>query len=139
MAGRGGDNLDSADALDQGQHQAIIALINEPTIKKAADACGVGERTLYTWLGQEAFSREYRKARRVAFAQAISMTQKYTPMAVQTLAKVTADATAPHAAKVSAATALLKFSRESIELDEVVGRLTALERDAEERKNKETH
>lgn len=36
--------------------------------------------------------------------------------------------TAAHTAKVSAATALLKFSRESIELDDLAGRVEALER-----------
>lgn len=37
------------------------------------------------------------------------------------------DASAPHQAKVSAATAMLKFSRDSIELDDLAGRLDEVE------------
>ena len=38
-----------------------------------------------------------------------------------------ADATASHASKVAAANVLLKFSRDSIELDELVDRVDAIE------------
>jgi hypothetical protein len=122
--------------LSPKQEAAIVALLNEPTVRRAAESIKVGERTLHRWMDDEAFSREYRKARRLAFSQAISLTQKYTPLAVQTLAKVTTDTDAPHAAKVSAASALLRFSRESIELDDVVERVEKLERDAVARDEK---
>ena len=49
------------------------------------------------------------------------------PHAVNTLAKIMADATAPHSARVSAASATLKFSREAIELDDLAARVEALE------------
>jgi hypothetical protein len=48
---------------------------------------------------------------------------------VQTLVKVMADDGAPHSAKVSAASALMKYGRESIELDDVVERVEKLEVD----------
>ena len=124
----------SHDNLDATQERAIIALLNHPTIREAAKSLDIGERTLHTWLDQPAFSSAYRRARRQAFAQAISLTQRYAPMAVQTLAKVASDPNVPAAAKVSASTALLKFSRESIELDDVVERVEALEADMKERK-----
>jgi len=117
----------SQTTLDAKQEVAILALLNEPNIKKAAETAGIGERTLHRWLDEPDFSRSYRRARRLAFSQAISMTQKYAPVAVQTLIKVATDSAAPFAAKVSAATALLKFSRESIELDELAERVEALE------------
>ena len=44
-----------------------------------------------------------------------------------TLARVMADPNAPHTAKVSAATAMLRFGRESIELDDLAARVEALE------------
>lgn len=37
------------------------------------------------------------------------------------------DASSPHSSRVSAANNLLKFGRESIELDELVGRVESLE------------
>ncbi len=110
------------------QEQALIALLNEPTIERAAKTAGVGERTLHRWLEEPAFSRAYRRARREAFAQAMGASQRYAPLAVQTLAKIMADATLSVSARVSAATALLKFSRESIELDDLATRVDDLER-----------
>jgi hypothetical protein len=75
----------------------------------------VSQRTLYRWLREPDFSRAYRRARRDAFGQAIALTQRYAPLAVNTLVVVMADKDAPHHAKVSAATKLLRFGREGIE------------------------
>jgi hypothetical protein len=119
------------------QEQAILALLNRPSIKQAAEEVGISERQVYRWLGEDAFGRAYRGARRKAFAHAVSISQQYAPSAVATLAKVMTDPQAPHTAKVSAATALLKFSRESIELDDVVERVAALETAAEQAKARE--
>lgn len=116
------------DGLTPKQEQAIVALLNEPTISRAAQTLNMAERTLYRWMDDPAFSRAYRSARREAFAQAISLTQRYAPAAVHTLAKVMGDPTATHAARVSAASSILRFSRESIELDDLAGRIDALER-----------
>jgi hypothetical protein len=122
---------DGEDALNSGlapnQERAIIALLNEPTIKQAAEATGVGERTLYRWMDEPKFSKAYHKARREAFSHAIALTNRYAPHAVNTLVKVMSDAGAGHAAKVSAAVALLRFGREGIELDDLASRVEALE------------
>jgi hypothetical protein len=114
-------------ALKPTQERAIVALLAEPSVAAAARAANVGLRTLHQWLRDREFVREYREARRQAFGHAISMTQRYAPMAVNTLAKVMADPQAPFTAKVAAAAALLKFGRESIELDELVERVENLE------------
>lgn len=113
------------------QERAILALINEPTVRKAAETAGVNESTLYRWMREPVFSDAYREARRESFRHAISLTQRYAPAAIQTLMKVMQDPNSAHTAKVSAATALLKFSRESIELDDLAARVEALERGAE--------
>ncbi len=67
------------------------------------------------------------RARRDAFDQAIALTQRYASLAVTTMAKVMTDPNAPHTAKVSAATAMLRFGRESIEMDDLCARVEALE------------
>ncbi len=105
----------------------MIALLNQPTLRQAAQACGMGERTLYNWMRQPAFARAYRAARRESFQHAVSLTQRYAALAVNTLAKLLTDPDAPHASRVAAATALLKFSRESIELDDLAQRIESLE------------
>jgi hypothetical protein len=116
--------------LSRPQEKAIVALLNEPSVAAAARAADVGLRTLHNWMRQREFIRAYRDARREAFAHAISMTQRYTPMAVNTLAKVMTDPAAPFTAKVQAAAALLRFGRESIELDDLVDRVEQLEASA---------
>ena len=121
------------DGLTPQQEQAIIGLINETSVAAAARASGVGQRTLHNWINDDTrFMAAYRAARRQAFDQAIALTQRYASLAVTTLAKVMADASAANAAKVSAATAMLKFGRESIELDDLAARIEALEGDRED-------
>lgn len=109
------------------QEEAIVALLNQPTVRAACEAIGVGERTIHRWLDDPAFAEAYRRARRETFRQAIGLTHKYAALAVQTLAKVMADPKAPHGAKVSAAARLLEFSREALELDDLAARVDALE------------
>ncbi|MBL8964919.1 MAG: hypothetical protein KF787_00395 [Phycisphaeraceae bacterium] len=121
------------DNLDPQQEKALLALLSEPTVKKAAEASGVPERTLYRWMDDAEFGKTYRQARRRAFSQAISLCQRYVPVALQTLVKITTDETAPHSSRVSAATAVLKFGRDSIELDDLAERIGHLERQIGER------
>ncbi len=68
-----------------------------------------------------------------AFGQAIALAQRYAPLAVNTLATIFTDKSAPAHSRVSAATTLLKFGREGIELDDLAARIEALEQAAEQR------
>lgn len=121
MQARGPDTI----SLDQ--HKAVVALLREATVAKAAESIGIDESTMYRWMKDPAFSKEFREARRDSFRHAIGLCNKYAPAAVQALMKIVADPAAPHSAKVSASTALLKFSRESIELDDLAARVEQLE------------
>lgn len=109
------------------QERAIVALISEPTLAKAAKAAKVHEATLLRWLKLKGFGRAYRSARRDAFAQAVAMTQRYAPIAVQALAKAMTDAEVPHSTRVSAAIGLLRFARESAEIENLHHQLEELE------------
>jgi hypothetical protein len=115
------------EALTAKQEEGLIALLNEPTVKKAAESIGVDQKTIHRWLEQPAFAAAYRKARREAFSQAMATSQRYAPMALQALAKIVMDESKPPSARVSAASAILKFSRESLELDDLATRLDAVE------------
>lgn len=128
-AAEGADPAGGAGAgLPPKQEGALTALLAQPTVKRAAEACGVPERTLYRWLEEdEAFRRAYRRARRQAFAHAVSLAQQAAAMAVGALVRMLNDPACGHSAKVAAATNLLRFGRESIELDELVERVESLE------------
>ena len=122
------------DGLTPAQEQALVCLLNEPTVKAAAEKAGVGERTLHRWLDEPAFDREFKKGRRKMFAQAIGLSQKYASLAINFLGRTITNEAAPYPSRVQAALGMLKFSRESIELDEMAGRLEALEASEKERK-----
>ena len=119
------------DGLTGPHAKAIAALLQEPTMQRAADVAGVSVRTLQRWMKEDNFHRALLRARREAFGQAVGLTQRLAPMAVGTFAKVMNDPAAPAAAKVSAAVALLKFGREGIEMEDFAARLEALERKAQ--------
>ena len=119
------------DNLKPKQEQAIVALLKEHNVERAAAAAEVGSRTIYRWLREPTFERAYKKARRDAFGQAIGLTQRYATLAVNTLAKVMTDTDAPHSSKVQAATAVLRFGREGIDLDDLAMRIEALEQAAD--------
>lgn len=109
------------------QERAVVALLTESTLQKAAESVGITAHTLNRWLAMPHFVEAYRKARREAFNQAIALTQRYSALAINTLAKVMLDANAPTSSKVSAAVAVLRFAREGIELEDIADRVTALE------------
>lgn len=115
--------------LTRPQEAAILALLTEPSIAAAAAKAGVGERTLHRWLKEEdAFVAEYRRARREAFTQAIGLTQRSATAAVGTLLRVMHDTKATWSSRVAAATQVLRFAREAIELDDLAVRVETLER-----------
>lgn len=121
-------NSDDPDStLNARQEAAIAALLTEHTIERAAEKAKVSPRTLYRWLDSPAFAAAYRKARRAAFNQAIALTQRFTPLAVNTLAKVMTDPSASASARVAAAASMLRFGREAIELDDLAARVESLE------------
>ncbi len=115
------------EGLTPTQEKALSALLIEPSVTAAAQKAGVGERTLHRWIRTEPFRGEYRRARAEAFSQAIGLAQRAASAAVGTLLRVMHDSTAPAAARVAAASQMLRFARESIELDDLAQRVEALE------------
>ncbi len=115
------------DELTPLQQKAILALVSQPTIGRASQETGIAERTIYNWMKQPAFQRGYREARRNSFSQAIGLCQRATPVAINVLAKIMSDGSAPFNSRVAAAIAVLKFGRESLEIDDLAARVEALE------------
>ena len=109
------------------QEAAIVALLNEPNVSRAAASINLGERTLHRWLRDADFKRAYREFRRETYSQAMALTQRYAPLAVNALAKIIMDPKSALPSKVAAAAVILKFGRESLELDDLAGRIEALE------------
>ena len=54
------------------RERAIVALLSEPTIGKAATICGVGESTLRRWLAEDVeFPAQFERARTATFKAAL--------------------------------------------------------------------
>ncbi len=68
------------------RERAILALLSEKTITKAAEKIGIDESTLRRWLADdEAFQTAYASARHAPFQAGISRVQALTAQAVDTL------------------------------------------------------
>ena len=117
--------------LDDKQVHAIMVLLHEPTITRAAKTLDLNEMTLRRWMREPRFIKAYHASRREAFDHAVGLLQHYAPMAVHMLAKVLNNDRTPPAGKIAAAAILLKFGREGIELDDLAQRLELLERAAD--------
>ena len=116
-----------SDALNANERKALLAILENPTIRGAAKACGLGERTLYRYLEKPAFKAELRKVQDGLIASASSALAGLSGEAIETLGKVMRDKDTPRGVKVRAAVAILGQRRKSTELDDLTQRVQALE------------
>jgi len=108
--------------------QAILALLTHPTIAEAADTAGVSEVTLWRWLKDQDFQQSYREATHQIVQQAISRLQQVSGEAVDVLREVMTDNTKPPSSRVAAARIVLDITLRSVELEDLEGRIEALEK-----------
>ena len=109
------------------REKAVVALLQETTIERAAQVTGVGLRTLQRWLNDATFQEALRKAKADALADATAKLRVASGRAVRVLDEVANNAEANSAARVSAARAILELSLEAHLLEEIERRILALE------------
>jgi hypothetical protein len=120
------------------RQRAILALLSEPTIGKAAERCGVGERTLRRWLTDDAlFQRQLAETRRAMFETAMNRLQPLAAQAVDTLAALMGES-APPSVRLGAARTVAELGIHRDDAETILrklGEIEALQRrtDAEER------
>jgi hypothetical protein len=111
---------------------AVAALLEEPTVQKAAARAGVGYRTLKQWLAEDReFQELYARARRQLLQHAVGRLQRACGKAVSRL--VRALGAGKDADAIRAATAILDRAVSGAELLDVLERLEALEVAAKKR------
>jgi len=110
------------------KEEAIQALLTKRTLEEAAVAIGITKRTLGRWLQMPEFRDAYRKARRDAFSQASARLQQASAAAASLLAKMMLDQNQPASVRVRAADRILERAKQSLELEDIEARLSALER-----------
>ncbi len=109
------------------QEAAIAALLSEPTIEKAAKACGIGEATLRRWLQDTGFQERYRTAKKQTLEAVMGRLQQIAGEAVETLREVAVNEEAPASSRVTAAKAIVETALKAAEIEELEERLTKLE------------
>lgn len=107
------------------EEAAILALLEEPTIKEAARRAGIADSTLRRWLSEPDFAERYRAARRDVHSAAMGNLQALTHEATEALRRNLTCALP--AVEVSAARAILEAGWKSREVFDQEERIAALE------------
>jgi hypothetical protein len=113
--------------LSATQERAILALLSQPTLKKAASVVGMDETTLWRWLQEKDFHAAYMSARRETVGRALARIQQSTTDAVATLRSVMKDKQAPASARVAAAKTIIDYAVKAVTYDDLAKRIEELE------------
>lgn len=114
--------------LSTQQNRAIVALLNGDSIRNAAKAASIGERTLYRWLAEDdAFRHKLRDAESSALDAATRQLSVIASEAVTVLRDIQNDDDTPPNVRVSAARALLDSTMKMVEMRNFDERLRRLE------------
>jgi hypothetical protein len=111
----------------------ILALLEHPSMEKAAAALGMSTSTLWRWTRREGFREDLLKARRESLSRAVSRLHHAASAAVNTLLAVMLDRSAPASARIRAADSILELAQKSIAMEETELRLCRLEEAVEEK------
>ena len=111
--------------LTRKQEQAVAALLEQPTVLRAATVAGVSERTLRLWLKDPGFRAAYGAARRQLLEHALARLHKASAKAVGALVKaLRADKDGD---RIRAALGILDRATAGYELLDVLDRIESLE------------
>jgi hypothetical protein len=134
---QGAATKQSGDELSGKQSKVLALLVSGATIEAAAKAGAINPATIHQWLKRPQFVESYKAARRDVVTQATASLQAACGEAVSTLRAVASDIDAPASSRVSAARTILELAYRAVELDDLAGRIEALE-NAQESKQKES-
>lgn len=105
----------------------MTALLSNPTIREASKACGVPERTVYTWLNRADFKDEYNRRRSELVGDAWNGLRERIGDAIETVSKLMGDRNIPPQVRLNAARTVLEYSLRATEQLDILPRLEALE------------
>jgi type II secretory pathway component GspD/PulD (secretin) len=127
MLGRG-------EKLSRKKEEAILALLTKRNVEEAAQATGISTPTLYRWMKEPEFDAAYREAKRAAFGQAVTRLQQSSSAAASTMLKIMIDTEAPASTRLRAADRVFSHAKHAIEMEQIEGRIAALEQAVEQAK-----
>jgi hypothetical protein len=124
------DNTESIPAeLSPKQYKAIAALLDEPTITKAAVAAGIHHATMHRWLQQPHFRRAYMEARWKSVQHSIARVQQFTSEAAAVLRDIMNDKSSPAYSRIAAANSIMNNGLRGVELEDHDQRIAEIQED----------
>ncbi len=118
---------DSKQKLTPGQKRAIEALLNTKSVREAAEAAELGERTIFRYLGDPFFRQQLSSAEGDLIDQATRRLLALQGAALDTFEGVLASEEASASVKLRAAQSVLDSLLKLRELRNIEARLVALE------------
>jgi predicted transcriptional regulator len=120
--------------LSPAQSAALVALLAGARMTEAADAAGVTDRTVRSWLATDPdFRAALLEAHSASWRGAVARLSELAGKAVAALEDVLDDEGATGATKIRAAEVILERVEKTLELEDLAKRLEALEQAAAER------
>ena len=114
---------------DAVRERAILALLSQRTIGKAAAKAGINERTLRRWLTEDtAFKNDYTAARQAAFEAGMHRVMSLTVRAIETLEDLL-DATESPNVRLGAARTVVELGVHQQDAATLMKKLDDLERE----------
>jgi len=114
--------------LDRKKELAMLALLEKPTIAEAAKTVKVGEATLYRWLRDEDFQKDYRALKQEIVGHSVTRLQKASSLAVDALVEIVKDKEKPSSVRVMSARSILDFSNKGVEVETLEESILSLEK-----------
>ena len=122
--------------ITQKQKAALQALMQFTSRKEAASAAGIAERTLREYLRDPAFIAELNRLYDDWMDECTRELQQAVNLAIQTLKGSLTDEEASVPAKIAAAKAILETAPKYLEVNNILPRIEALEKDMERNEEK---
>src|SRR5690242_3733445 len=98
---------------------AVIALLRDRSIKKAATAVGVHPVTLWRWLKLPHFREQLRQAQAQLYSQALARLQQASASAADVLIAMLDDRNTPAASRIRIAEFVLEQSKTGVTLEDI--------------------
>ena len=106
----------------------LAALLSTPTVRAAAEACGVSESVIYSRLKEPDFKDRYDKERREMLTQSAAALQTHLGAAIEAMGEIVNDKETNPQTRLNAAEAVIRNTLKLTERTDVLDRLDALER-----------
>lgn len=110
----------------------IATLVSNPNVKEAAQVHGVSERTLHRWLKEPDFAVQLAETQRGVTRRVMRSIISRSEKAVGVLDEIMSNGKASPFARVQAARSVLEFTFKAAEIEDILVRLEALERNGGE-------